>query len=114
MAGHPGAHAAALLRAVLVQEYMFDGAAAQQLELLEQLYREKAGELEALLTIIWNEREYTDLIDRFTQAGVKVFTVSADAPSSRRVSSIMTNPNRTGRLAAEFLGRASRPRGAWC
>lgn len=87
-----------------VQEYMFEGAAAQQLELLEQLYREKAGELEALLTIIWNEREYTDLIDRFTQAGVKVFTVSADAPSSRRVSSIMTNPNRTGRLAAEFLG----------
>ncbi len=87
-----------------VEEYMFESGPAQQLELLEQLYQEKRVSLDALITIIWNERAYTDLIARFTQAGVQVFTVSADAPSSQRVSSIMTNPGRTGRLAAEFLG----------
>ncbi len=87
-----------------VDEFMFEGGPAQHLALLEQLYHEKRNELDAIITIIWNEYAYTDLIARFAQSGVKLFTVSADAPSSQRISSIMTNPNQTGRLAAEFLG----------
>lgn len=86
-----------------VEEHMFEDGAPQQLALLETLYRERAGALDALITIIWNESAYTELIDRFTDAGVQVFTVSADAPSSRRVCTVRTNPERTGRLAAEFL-----------
>ena len=87
-----------------VDEYTFEGSTSEQLELLEQLYETQCDALDALITIIWNEQAYTDLIDRFVARGVQVFTVSADAPSSQRVSTIMTNPYCTGRLAAEYLG----------
>ncbi|MEG0178910.1 MAG: LacI family DNA-binding transcriptional regulator [Oscillospiraceae bacterium] len=94
-----------------VDEYPFEGGTDKQLELLEHLYDTQRDTLDALITIIWNERLYTDLINRFTQAGVKIFTVSADAPSSKRICTIMTNPYRTGRLAAEFLGARVSPEG---
>lgn len=86
-----------------MEEYMFEGGTPQQLELLEQVYRERSDQIQALITIIWNESAYADLIDRFTDAGVQVYTVSADAPNSRRICTVRTNPERTGRLAAEFL-----------
>lgn len=100
---HERAHELSAFR-FQVQDYTFDGGLAQQLVVLQDILDHHLSEIQALITVIWNEDTCLDLLNRFTDAGVKVFTLCADAPSSRRTSTIMTNPYKTGRLAAEYLG----------
>ena len=57
-----------------------------------------------MLTVVWNETDSLEILNRFTDEGIKVFTISADAPFSQRTACIMANPYRSGRLAAEYLG----------
>ena len=87
-----------------VQDYTFEGGLSQQLLVLQDILDHHLSEIQALITVIWNEDTCLDLLNQFTDAGIKVFTLCADAPSSKRTSTIMTNPYQTGRLAAEYLG----------
>lgn len=82
----------------------FEGGLTQQLKVLNQLWETRRQELSGLLTVVWNETSSLEVLNRFTDEGIKVFTLCADAPSSRRTSCIMANPYRCGRLAAEYLG----------
>lgn len=87
-----------------VRDFMFEGGLDQQLELLNYVWDNHRQELSGLLTVIWNENDSLEILNKFTQEGTRVFTLSADAPFSQRTSCIMANPYRTGRLAAEYLG----------
>lgn len=88
---------------VEIMDITFDGGLNQQLEVLNHLWETRRQELSGLLTVVWNETNSLEILNRFTDEGIKVFTLSADAPSSRRTSCIMSNPYRLGRLAAEYL-----------
>lgn len=82
----------------------FDGTIEDQLAKLEKLLEEKRDILDGLVTIIWDENRFLDIIEKYAESGIKVFTVSADAPFSRRFASVIINHYRTGKLAAEYLG----------
>ena len=86
-----------------VQDYAFEGGLAQQLKILQEILDHHLSEIQALITVIWNEDTCLGLLNQFTDAGVKVFTLCADAPSSKRTSTIMTNAYQSGRLAAEYM-----------
>lgn len=84
--------------------YTFNGTMENQLEILDGVLHQGQGRLDGLITIVWDESRFKQVLEKFTAQGIKIFTVSSDAPSSRRVSSIGANPNKMGRLAAEYLG----------
>ncbi len=84
--------------------YVFNGSMEHQLEILDSLLHQEQSHLDGLITIIWDESRFKQVLDNFTRQGIKIFTVSSDAPSSRRISTIGSNPNKLGRLAAEYLG----------
>lgn len=85
-------------------EYGFEGGITQQLSMLQTILEHHVSEIHAVLTVMWNEAACLDLLNQFTQAGIKLFTLCAEAPSSSCTSTVMTNPYKTGRLAAEYLG----------
>lgn len=87
-----------------VIDFMFEGGLNQQLELLNHIWENHRENLSGLLTVVWDENESLEILNKFTQQEICVFTLSADAPFSQRTSCIMANPYRTGRLAAEYLG----------
>ncbi len=87
-----------------VRDFTFEGGLTQQLAVLQDILDHHLSEIQALITVIWNESTCLSLLNQFTDAGIQVFTLCADAPSSKRTSTIMTNPYQTGRLAAEYLG----------
>lgn len=87
-----------------VMDFTFEGGLEQQLELLNHIWANHRHEITGLLTVIWNETASLEILNKFTQEGIRIFTLSADAPFSQRTSCIMANPYRTGRLAAEYLG----------
>lgn len=84
--------------------YPFNGTMENQQEILDVVLQQGQGRLDGLITIVWDESRFKQVLERFTAQGIKIFTVSSDAPSSRRVSSVGANPNKLGRLAAEYLG----------
>jgi len=87
-----------------ILEFTFDGTQQNQLEVLELILQEHGDTIHGLITIIWDEFRFQDILKEFTNKGIKIFTVSSDAPFSDRTSSVMTNPYQMGRLAAEYLG----------
>lgn len=87
-----------------ILEFTFDGTQQNQLEMMEKILKDHGDTIDGLLTIIWDEFSFQDILKEFTNKGIKIFTVSSDAPFSNRTSSIMTNPYQMGRLAAEYLG----------
>lgn len=89
---------------VEVMDVTFEGGLDQQLELLNHIWETRRQELAGLITVVWNETASLEVLNKFTDEGIKVFTLSADAPFSQRTSCIMANPYRSGRLAAEYLG----------
>lgn len=82
----------------------FDGTIENQLERMELILKLYANKIQGLITIVWEESRFLDIIDRFHNSGIPVFTISSDAPSSARTMSIMANSYKTGRLAAEYMG----------
>ena len=82
----------------------FDGTADDQERKLSQILSLYRGRIDGLMTIIWDEDRMHRVIDEFTEAGIRVYTVATDAPHSSRTSAIMADPFRTGKLAAEFMG----------
>ena len=89
---------------VEILDMTFDGGQEQQLQILNHIWSTRRQELSGLLTVVWNETDSLEILNRFTDEGIKVFTISADAPFSQRTACIMANPYRSGRLAAEYLG----------
>lgn len=87
-----------------VIDFMFEGGLKQQLELLNSIWDKHRHEIAGLMTVIWNENDSLEILNKFSQENIRIFTLSADAPFSQRTSCIMANPYRTGRLAAEYLG----------
>ncbi|MDD7200538.1 MAG: LacI family DNA-binding transcriptional regulator [Sphaerochaetaceae bacterium] len=82
----------------------FDGTQADQLAKLNKIYELYHHTMKALVTIIWEESPFLSTLKRFTDNGIQLFTVSADAPHSGRTTCIMADAYRTGKLAAEYLG----------
>ncbi|MCI6673044.1 MAG: LacI family DNA-binding transcriptional regulator [Spirochaetaceae bacterium] len=82
----------------------FDGTQADQLAKLDKIYELYHHTMKALVTIIWEESPFLSMLKRFTDNGIQLFTVSADAPHSGRTACIMADAYKTGRLAAEYLG----------
>ena len=82
----------------------FDGTIEDQLDKMETILKIYGNSIHGLMTIIWEESRFLNIIERFDQLGIKVFTISADAPYSCRAFTLMANAYRTGRLAAEYLG----------
>lgn len=82
----------------------FDGSIADQRTKLEQIYDLYHDTMTGLITIIWEEDKFLEILDRFTCLGIRIFTISADAPGSQRTATVMANPYKTGRLAAEYIG----------
>ena len=82
----------------------FDGTMEDQLAKLNSILEESGDSLSGLVTIIWDENMFLDIIEKYDEKGIKVFTVSADAPFSHRFASVIINHYRTGKLAAEYLG----------
>lgn len=92
-----------------VVEYRFNGSMDDQHRLLEDILKDADGKMPenriaGLVTLIWNENPFLDVIDEYAKIGIPFFTVTSDAPSSSRVASVRTNSYQTGRLAAEYLG----------
>lgn len=84
--------------------YSFNGTIEDQKTILTSLLAQEGQKLDGLITIIWDESKFKQLLEGFAAQGTRVFTVSSDAPTSRRVSTIGANPYKMGRLAAEYLG----------
>ena len=82
----------------------FDGTTSDQLRKLDQIYAVYGSSISALLTIIWNEDQYIDTLQKFLDMGTKIYTISTYAPKCGTCGTIMTNPYKVGRLAAEYLG----------
>lgn len=82
----------------------FDGSLTDQKTKLEQIYDLYHDRITGLITIIWEEDRFLEILNRFTSSGIKIFTISADAPGSQRTATVMANPYKTGRLAAEYIG----------
>ena len=93
---------------VEILDITFDGGQEQQLQVLNHIWETRHQELSGLLTVVWNETDSLEVLNRFTDEGIQVFTISADAPFSQRTACIMANPYRSGRLAAEYLGSVLR------
>ena len=82
----------------------FNGTVSDQIEKMEQIYSLYKDHINGLMTVIWDEDRTIPLIRKYTEAGIRVYTVASDAPHSERVSSMMVDPLRTGKLAAEYMG----------
>ena len=82
----------------------FDGTQENQKDRLEEIFSLYKDTMFGLLTIIWEESEFLETLNKFSSVGIKIFTVSSDAPSSHRSGCVMADSYRTGRLAAEYLG----------
>lgn len=85
-------------------EFMFNGIIEDQLSMLKKILESKDLTIDCLVTLIWDENPFLEVLDEYTKKGIPVFTITSDAPSSSRISSIRSNPYQTGRLAAEYLG----------
>ena len=87
-----------------VIEETFDGTITNQKSVLKGLIHDNPNNIDGIVTIIWDENEFADILDECYEKGIEVFTVSSDAPYSRRIATVLSNPYRKGRLAAEYLG----------
>jgi ABC-type sugar transport system substrate-binding protein len=87
-----------------IRKFSFDGTKESQLQQMQMILRQYGDEIECLVTIVWVEDLYLDLLQRYSDKGIKIITVSSDAPTSNRLATVMPSPYRIGRLAAEFLG----------
>ena len=92
------------LKKMSVIEYYFDGTMEDQKLKMEEILEQQDESINSLLTIIWQESPFLEIIRQLDDNGIKVFTVSSDAPGSCRISTVMANPYQTGRLAGEYLG----------
>ncbi len=82
----------------------FNGTIDDQEAKMKQILELYKGHIDGLMTIIWDEDRMLPLIDSFTESGISIYTVASDAPHSSRKSSMMVDPFRTGKLAAEYMG----------
>jgi ABC-type sugar transport system, periplasmic component len=87
-----------------ILEFTFDGTPTDQQAKLHEIYDGFREKIDALITIIWDENAFLDILGKYNDAGIEIFTISSDAPFSQRKATIMSNPYKTGRLAAEYLG----------
>lgn len=76
----------------------------EQNSILADFLADNQRTFDAVITIVWEEEGTKDLINQLVDQGTQVFSVSADAPTSKRSATVTTDHYRTGRLAAEFLG----------
>ena len=91
-----------------VTEFTFNGTTEDQLRILNELLanqKEETGDkIDGIVTLVWDENFFLEVIDDFDKLGIPFFTINSDAPSSLRVAAVQTNSYQTGRLAAEYLG----------
>ena len=90
--------------ALRIIKITFDGTITDQRQKMEQILNLYTGHIDGLATVIWDEEQMEQMINKFINAGIRIYTIASDAPHSKRTSSIMVDPSRTGRLAAEFMG----------
>lgn len=93
-----------------ITEYVFDGGKERQKEIMLEIL-DAVPRYDGMLTLIWDERFYLDILDEFFNRRIPVFTLSSDAPFSSRTASIISNSYKVGRLAAEYLGSVLHGRG---
>ena len=87
-----------------VIEKTFDGSIYDQKIILKAMLHDNNINIDGIVTIIWDENEFAEILDECYEKGIEVFTISSDAPYSRRIATVLSNPYRKGRLAAEYLG----------
>jgi len=92
-----------------IKEYKFNGTAADQLRILLDIVgdancKTSNERVDGLVTLIWSENPFLDVLDECSKSGIPVFTVFSDAPSSKRIASVRANSYQSGRLSAEYLG----------
>jgi LacI family transcriptional regulator len=87
-----------------VIKYPFEATVENQIQVMQNVLEIEKDNLDGLVTIIWDEHKFKDILDAYSQKGIKIFTVSSSAPREKQVSTILANPYRMGRLAAEYLG----------
>lgn len=85
-------------------EYTYNGSIEDQKFKMEEILNDHSINIKGLITNIWDETKFLDILDRFHEKGIEIFLLESDAPSSERKSIVMTDPNTIGRLAAEYLG----------
>lgn len=87
-----------------MKEVFFNGTDQDQLLVLEDILENHCDNLDGLVTLIWDEMKFLDILEKFSTKGIPIFTITSDAPSSVRVASSRANAYKAGRLAAEYLG----------
>lgn len=89
----------------------FSGDYTQQIKVMEDFYRRHVGEINGLITHIWNDDELNPIINQYAQAGVPVVLVATDAPSSRRLCCVSLRTDYTGKMAGELISDFIQPGG---
>ena len=83
--------------------YVTTDTVEEQLALLEKLYAERRDSLDGILLTCVHEFLISDVIRRFTEAGIKVVTISSDAKNSTRGAFVCSDGAMAGRVAAELI-----------
>ncbi len=82
----------------------FDGTIEDQLRVLSSILLDQSTTVDGLVTIVWSAERLFDALKKLQEAGIQIYTVSADAPLHLRVANIATNSYTLGRVAADYLG----------
>ena len=86
-----------------LQCYVTADTAEEQIAVLEKLFEERRDSLDGLLLTCVHEFLISPVIRRFTEAGIKVVTISSDAKNSTRDAYVCADGAMAGRVAAELI-----------
>lgn len=76
-----------------------------QNKILQDVYDKYSSSIDGLLTVPWNLSALNSIIDKFSDLGIPVVTINADAPSSKRIACIAPPSNKIGMLVAELMSK---------